>query len=342
MINRESRIAVVGAGAIGGITAALIRQGGYEVELVCKHPELAQTVRTRGVHVTGVRGDFWMPLPAVAAIEELTGKKDCILLATKATAVEEAARRLIPFLKDDTLIVSLQNGICEPAIAEILGRDRVIGCVVGWGATLHAPDEWEMTSTGEFVIGRIDGRPAAGLDPLREMMDRVLPTRLSEEIFAELYSKLIVNACITSLGALCGLTMGEMLASKKARSLFIAIMQEAIAVADALPIRVPSYGGKLDYYSFLKGTGWMDDLRRHLIIRAIGFKYRRLRSSSLQSLERGQSTEIDTLNGTLCREGKRLGIPTPVNDRVVEMIKEIEAGKRKISKDHFQDPAFGL
>ncbi|MDA8124654.1 MAG: 2-dehydropantoate 2-reductase [Deltaproteobacteria bacterium] len=341
MITKASRICVVGAGAIGGITAALIRRGGYDVELVCKHPELAQAVRTRGVHVTGARGDFWMPMPAVATSEELTEKPDVVFLATKATAMLEAAQRLLPSLKADSLVVSLQNGICEPALAELLGRERVIGCVVGWGATLRAPGELEMTSTGEFVIGPLDGRPAAGLEPLRSMMDLVLPTRLSGDIFSELYSKLIVNACITSLGALCGLTMGEMLASKKARSLFIAIMAEAIAVAKALSIRVPSYGGKLDYDGFLRGSGPLDHLRRHLIIRAIGFKYRRLRSSSLQSLERGQPTEIDFLNGYLSREGKRLGIPTPINDRVVEMIKEIEAGKRRIGRANFKDRAYG-
>jgi 2-dehydropantoate 2-reductase len=133
--------------------------------------------------------------------------------------------------------------------------------------------------------------------------------------------------------------MGEMLASRQARRLFIAIMAEAMAVARAIPLQVPAYGGKLDYDRFLEGTGPRADLKRHLLIRLIGFKYRRLRSSSLQSLERGQATEIDFLNGYLCREGKRLGIPTPVNDRVVAMIKEIEAGKRQIGPTHFQDPA---
>ena len=328
MIGRESRIAVIGAGAIGGIVAALVRKGGHDVEIVCKHPDLAQRIQSRGLHVTGAKGDFSVSMPAVAEIGEMQGTKDVVFLATKATAMLEAARRLQPLLGEESVVVSLQNGICEPALAEILGRGRVIGCVVGWGATMHAPGELEMTSTGEFVIGNIDGKPDPRLASLQGIMNAVLPTRISECILSELYSKLIVNACITSLGALCGLTMGEMLASKQARSLFIAVMREAIDVAEASNLSVAPYGGKLDYYRFLGPGGFIGDLRRHLVIRAIGFKYRRLTSSSLQSLQRGQKTEIDWLNGYICDEGRRLGVATPINDRIVEMIHEIEAGKR--------------
>ena len=82
-----------------------------------------------------------------------------MLLATKATECVDAARELLPFLRDDSILVSLQNGICEQALAEIVGRERVMGCVVGWGATMHGPGELEVTSDGEFVIGNIDGRP---------------------------------------------------------------------------------------------------------------------------------------------------------------------------------------
>ena len=338
MIGRESRIAVIGAGAIGGITAALLGKGGYDCEVVCKHPDLAERIKTDGLHVTGVRGDFRVTLPAFADIAQMEGPKDVVFLATKATAMLEAADRLKPLLNEDSIVVSLQNGLCERALAGVLGPGRVIGCVVGWGATMHAPGELEMASTGEFIIGNIEGKPDARLAPLGEIMNAVLPTRLSENIVSDLYSKLIVNACITSLGAVCGLNMGAMLASKKARNLFITVMREAIAIADGMNLRVPPYGGKLDYYAFLKGQGPLNDLRRHLVIRAIGFKYRRLKSSSLQSLERRQKTEIDYLNGYICSEGARLGIATPVNDRIVALIHEIEAGKRQISVENFLDP----
>jgi 2-dehydropantoate 2-reductase len=190
----------------------------------------------------------------------------------------------------------------------------------------------EVTSEGEFVVGRLDGSTDVRLEAVRDMLDAAAPTRISTNIMGELYSKLIVNSCINSLGVIAGVALGQLLAVRKIRKVFIAIMAEALAVADAMGLTVPpGGGGKLDYHCFLADCGWLGDLRRHLTIRLNGFKYRRIRSSSLQSLERGRKTEVDFLNGYICRQGRRHHVPTPVNDAVVAMIHEIEDGQRPIS-----------
>jgi len=340
MLGKNSSIVVVGAGAIGGVTAAFMRENGYNVEIVCKYPELVQTIAKRGIHITGVRGDMAVPMPAVASIRDLKGKKDVIFLATKATDMLAAAKELLPFMKTDSVLVSLQNGLCEDAIAAVIGRQRTIGCVVGWGGTMHAPGELEMTSTGEFIIGNIDHRPDDRLVPIKEMMDSVLPTIITENIIGHLYSKLIINSCITSLGALCGLYLGQMLAKMKVRRIFIEIMKEAVAVADAMKLTIEPYGGKLDYYRLTKNETLPVKLAAHGLIMVIGVKYRRLKSSSLQSLERGKPTEIDYLNGYICAQGERCGVNTPVNDEIVRMIKEIEKGNRPISYRNFNEGLF--
>ena len=122
-----------------------------------------------------------------------------------------------------------------------------------------------------------------------------------------------------------------MLAVKKVRNIFIELMREMMAVAEAMDITVePGGGGKIDYYRVLGDYGRIADLKRHLLIRVIGFKYRRIKSSSLQSLERGRKTEIDFLNGYVCDQGRRLGVPVPLNEDVVAVIKQIESGERKI------------
>jgi 2-dehydropantoate 2-reductase len=125
-----------------------------------------------------------------------------------------------------------------------------------------------------------------------------------------------------------------MLGRRDARSLFVAIMREAVTVADAIGLTVPAYGGKLDYYAFLRGSGPIAALRRSILLRLIGFKYRRLRSSSLQSLERGRKTEIDYFNGYIARRGKEKGVPTPVNSEILARVKEIESGARRISTEN--------
>ena len=332
MISKDATVVVIGAGAIGGITAAFIKKAGWDPILVCRHQKVADLSMSPGMHITGIKGDHTIAVKAVKNISDLSGHPDLIFIATKANDCLGAAHALVPFLKPDSMVVSLQNGICEDALAQVLGRERVIGCVVGWGATNRGPADLEATSEGEFVIGNIDHKPDSRLEPIKAMLDAVYPTRITDNIMGELYSKLIINACINSLGVIGGVKLGQLLANIKARNIFFELMREAMAVAEAMKINVaPAGGGKLDYYKLLEGKGIPADVKRYLTIRIIGFKYRKIKSSSWQSLERGRRTEIDYLNGYICEKGKTLGVPTPLNDAVRAMVLEIENRKRPMS-----------
>ena len=214
----KSRIAVIGAGAIGGITAALMAEKGYDVWLVCKHMEIADLANGRGLHVRGYCGEHTVPVHSVAAVEELKDSFDLCMIATKAYDMPECAKAMLPLLREDSLVVSMQNGICTDALAAIVGKERTVGCVIGWGATMHGPGELEMTSGGDFIIGRLVKGEHPRMEALRQALSAVVETRVSQDIYAELYSKLIVNSCITSLGAICGLHLGEML--KRRRTFF--------------------------------------------------------------------------------------------------------------------------
>jgi len=340
-MENDLKIAVIGAGAIGGVTAAFIKKAGWDPILVCKHADTLAQVKAPGLQVRGLKGAHTVPLRAVQTIADLPAGLDIVFHATKANDCVAVAEALLPCLKPESVVVSLQNGISEDALADVLGRERVVGCVVGWGATHTGAGQLEVTSEGEFVLGNIDHRPDDRLEIIRQMLAAVQPTRISDNIMGELYSKLMINACINSLGAITGVTLGELLAVRKIRSIFIALMQEALAVANAMGLRVePSTGGKLDYYQFLAGRGISKQIKRHLVIRIIGFKYRRIRSSSLQSLERGRPTEIDFLNGYICDRAAENGVSVPVNRAVVGMIKTIEAGKRPLSMENMTDPVF--
>ncbi len=340
MISKNAKIAVVGAGAIGGISAAFIKKAGWDPVLVCKHQKTVDLSASPGIHVSGTKGDHTVALTAVQHISDLSGPQDVVLLATKANDCQEAARALVPFLRSESLVVSLRNGICEDALAEIIGRERVIGCVVGWGATHRGPAELEATSEGEFVIGNIDHKPDDRLASIKQLLDAVYPTRISDNIMGELYAKLIINACINSLGVVGGVKLGQLLANQKARHLFFDLMHEAMSVAEAMQINVaPAGGGKLDYYKLLAGKGMPANLKRYLTIRIIGFKYRKIKSSSWQSLERGRRTEIDYLNGYICEKGNAFGVTTPLNDAVRTMVVEIENGKRPMSLKNLNELA---
>ena len=331
------RAVVIGGGAIGGITAAFLSRAGHDVTLVCKHCEIADMANGQGLHIKGVRGDHHIPVPAVTDISGLEGRFDLCLIATKAYDMPDCAAAILPYLNDGALVLSMQNGICTDALAEKVGVSRTVGCVVGFGATMEGPGELVMTSTGEFVIGLTDRSHPALLDQLKDMLSDVVPARISDDIFAELYSKLIVNSCITSLGAVCGLRLGEMMRDRRARSIFLAIIGEAVKVAEAMDLTIPPYGGRLDYHALMRGSRPLDDLRRHLTIRVVGLKYHNLKSSSLQSLERGRPTEIEYFNGYIVKKGRENGVPCPINERMTEMVHEIERKERPITPDNLAD-----
>jgi 2-dehydropantoate 2-reductase len=337
MTAKGRKILVVGAGAIGGVTGALVSRAGHDVRILEKNPLAVERIRSSGLTVFTPRGNFSVSPPVFAEATEIPESVDVILLATKATSLPGVVLDLKPLMKPGTVIVSLQNGLCEEVIAGAVGRDAVIGCVVGWGATLHEPGVAEMTSKGDFILGRLDGRTDEALLDVQEIRGAAAPAEISSNIMGHLYAKLIINSCITTLGAVCGLCLGEMLRLRKARNMFIGIARESMDVARAMDTRVEAVAG-LDFGSFVKGAGPLSGLKRHALIRLVGFKHKRLKSSSLQSLERGERTEIDFFNGFIAAKGRELGVKTPLNDFLTALVKDIETGERKIGPENFDDP----
>jgi 2-dehydropantoate 2-reductase len=340
MEKSDLKFLVIGAGAIGGITAAMLRKNGINVEIVCKYDDYAFRVSTQGINVSGVCGEFNIKLPAYASVSQVNDEKDVILLATKATDMIEATSSLGTIIKKDGYLISLQNGICEDELASVIGKNRVIGCVTGWGATMKSQGNLEMTSEGDFILGYTDKPVDDNLLSLAAILSSVVAVKTTDNIMGHLYSKLIINSCITSLGAICGLYLGKMLMKVKARRIFIAIVNEAVAVSDKMGIKIEVFGGKLDFKKFVGGRNYFSDLKRHLVLLVIGYKYRRLKSSALQSLERGKPTEIDYLNGYIVRNAAKAGIEVPVNTFIVNMIHQIEQKRRDISVRNFNDPFF--
>ena len=335
-VKKPKTIAVVGAGAIGGITAACLQKSGLDVELVSKHQDTTDRINSIGLHVFGIRGDEMVRLKAVKDVSELSGKKDLVLLATKATECLQAARELLPFLHEDSRVVSLQNGICETGLAGILGEQRVVGCVVNWSASMFKPGELELTHEGDFLIGPVDSSESGKLEPIRAILQAVMPTRVSDNIMAELYAKLVFNASMNSPCVVSGLHLSPLLKQKSGRRILIGIMREAIAVADAAGIRIPL--GRLNYYKLLYPLNILGDIKRSLFLRVMSIPTKKIKLSSMQSIARGRKTEIDFLNGYISDLGRSHQVPTPLNDLMVSMVKEIENGTRSMTLDNLNTP----
>jgi 2-dehydropantoate 2-reductase len=340
MQNSDLKLLVIGAGAIGGITGALLKKNGTDVEIVCKYDDYASLVSDSGIEVSGVCGPLSVKIPAYASVNQVREKKDIILLATKSNDIIEIVPLIKSILKEDGYVISLMNGICEDDLASLIGQNRVIGCVTGWGATMEWQGKMMMTSKGDFILGYLNRVPDDFLLGLGKILSAVVPVKVTDNIIGHKYSKLIINSCITSLGAICGLYLGKMLQIKKVRRIFIEIIREAVDLGNAMNITIEVFGGRLDFTKFLKGNSIFSDLRRHILIMIIGYKYKRLKSSSLQSLERGRPAEIDYLNGYIVRNAAIFGVHVPVNTAVVNMVHQIEQKKREISVLNFDDALF--
>jgi 2-dehydropantoate 2-reductase len=340
MTVQKSNIAIIGTGAVGGITAAKLVKAGYNVEVACNSTLLADRIKTDGLHISDIHGTYRVPVPAVARAEEMESPKDMVFLATKANNMLAAGQEILHLLHKDTLVITMQNGMEQFAIADMVGIQRTFFCIVEWGATMLNPGEISMTSKGNFVLGTPGNRHDDRLDILEQILSHVAPVRVSKNIDGDLYAKLLINSCNASLGVISGLYLGDMLSIKKARNIFIEVVREGIAVADAMGIKVEKFGGKIDYYSFLRGNGFFPDIKRHILLRLIGYQRKQVMSSNLMSLKRGRPTEIDFLNGYISRHGKQYRIPTPVNDSIVQLVKEIETGIKQSTPLHFNDDYF--
>lgn len=320
---------MVGMGCIGGTVATIARTNGYDIEVVAHGEENAKLISEKGFAITGVKGDRMAKFVTYPDIDCVEGKYDIVMIATKYQQMPEIAEKSLRLLKDDSLVVSLQNGLCVETLAGIVGENRTVGCMIGFGATMVKKNLVNVTTSGEFYIGMPGENKNPKLDYLKDMFSCVYPTKIAEDINARLYSKLIINSCINALAGISGKTLGEILKNKTARATFLKIAREAMNVASKMGINVPKYGAVLDYRLLMLSESkiWNSICSAAVIV--VGKMNKNVKPSTLQALETGRKTEIDIMNGYISTLGKKYNVPTPVNDKLTEMIKQIESGERK-------------
>ena len=332
--NSKPRLLLMGCGSVGGVIAAGLIKAGRDLTLITHNDAISQAIQDHGLKLITPGGPLTVPATAHTDIASVAGPFDIVLLAMKATDVEQAVRDVKALISSTGYVVTLQNGVVEDRVGEILGRERVIGALVGWGATMHSPGVCEMTSRGELMIGELDGTLTPRVRQLKSLLDTATPTNISDNIYGALWSKLAINCVVTTLGAVTGQTLGTMLKRHRVRRLALAITSEVVDVAKAHHLQLEPVGGTLDIHRLYVpsedrfGGFRLGAVLQHAIILAVGIKFRRLRSSMLQSIERGRRPEIDFMNGYVGASGREVGVETPVNAALTTMVREIEAGVR--------------
>lgn len=327
-----ARYAIYGAGSLGTVLGAFITKNGGKIDLINRNKAHVALLNEKGAHITGTV-EMTVPVKAITP-DEMEGKYDVIILLTKQLHNKEVVTMLKDFLSDDGVIVTLQNGIPEPGIAEIVGENHTMGCAVEWGAALIEPGVCELTSEPDslsFHMGKMSGVSDAQVKTVKDLLELMCPVHEEPNLMGARWSKLLINATFSGLGTVVGGVFGDISEDKQGKQVAIRCMKECIDVGHAAGVTFAPVQGKnivgLFYY---KGN-----LKRAFgtaLLPIAMKKHRLIEPSMLQDLKKGKPCEIDAINGVVCDFGRKYGVPTPINDRIVEVIKKIQDGTLKADK----------
>ncbi len=323
------RIAIYGAGSLGTILGAFISKAGIEIELINRNKAHVEALKNNGAQVVGTL-QFRQPVVAYTP-DEMNGLYDIVFLMTKQQHNKEVVQKLNSYLAPDGVLVTFQNGLPEMQIAEILGEERVLGCTVAWGATMKEPGVCELTSEPDalsFSLGAISEKKSKHFAKVKDLLERMGTVDVEENFLGTRWSKLLINAAFSGMSAVLGCTFGEAAGPRDSRRVVQALIKECIDVCEAGGIRIEPVQGK-DIVKLLNYTNPIKKAFSFFIIPIAIRKHAKLKASMLQDIEKGKLTEVDAINGAVSEYGRKVGCPTPMNDRVVDIIHKIEKGELK-------------
>ncbi len=305
------KILVMGAGAVGCYYGGRLAQAGHEVTFVARGENL-RTLRSVGLTVASVHGDFHLPRVSAVELVEEASAYDLVLVCVKSYDTAQAAEALRRAVSPTTLILSLQNGVeNEDILAQTLKTTNVLGGMVYIGAELMSPGAVVHTFSGRLVFGERTGEPTLRAKRLEQIfLGAGLQAELSSDITATLWDKLMWNAAFNAVATLTGRTVGELLANPPTRQLIRDTMREVIAVAQAQGLNI--HASRADEHIESSQSPAMAAFA----------------TSMAQDFARGKRLEYDALNGAVVRTGQRHDVPTPLNQAFCALLGQLDRAKR--------------
>lgn len=307
------KVAVVGAGALGSAFAALLFESGTDVVLLSERKDHVELLISQGLQVSENAAESRIvKVPAAFDINECESV-DLAIVLVKSTQTARAAERILPILKPNSVVLSLQNGVGnEDIIIDVVGESRVIGGRTYVGSVSTGPGQISIGLVDKTtIIGEFDGSASPRIADISELFNRArIVTHTSANILGVIWDKLLVNVATGAISAITGLQYGELYQIPEISQIVFRAVDEAIEVADSIGVRLSIRDAEVIW----------NNARSRL---APDFK-----ASMLQSIEASQPTEIDVINGAVVRLGNRNAVPTPVNQALVAAVKGIEWRQR--------------
>ncbi len=307
------RIAIIGAGGVGGYFGGKLAQGGLDVVFIVRGATL-EALRTRGLRIDSIKGDFVIERPHATDDPAAVGKVDAVFVTVKAWQIEEAAAQITPMIGDDTMVIPLENGIDAPdQLAAILGREHVLGGLCGIVSFIAAPGHIRHAGADPFVMfGELDNRRTARVEKLRDECLRAgVQADIPSDIHHALWSKFVFIAPMSGIGAATRMPIGVWRSMPETRDLATRAIREIIALALARGV----------------------DLGGEAAVERTLARFDALNADATSSLQRdiidGKPSELDAQLGAAVRLGREAGVPTSVCEMLLALLLPQEQNARK-------------
>jgi 2-dehydropantoate 2-reductase len=325
------KTAVIGAGAIGSVIGGLLSKAGEDVTLIGRKPHVDAINQTRLI----LDGESGRIVIKVKAAENLDFKPDLALLTVKAQDVVSSVRKVQVFLSG-TQVVTMQNGVqSDDQVAGLLGKENIISGVVIFNGQFLEPGKASYSipfSKTALLIGEPFGNKGNRLQSLSALLNKAIATDISKDIRAAHWTKLLWNLQ-TAIPGVTGLSYQESYQYPQIRKLVIKLTKEGLKVIERAGIKTVDVPGfpleplkTMARVPLSTSSSMVKDKAKSLGKQPI-------LGSTLQSIKRGKSTEVDYLNGEIVNLGKKMGVPTPANSLMVELVHQVETTGKFLTVD---------
>ena len=321
-------ITIYGAGAIGGTVGAFMANAGEDVLFVDKAAEHVDAMNATGLRISGSKS---LKIPARAMLpERLKGPLGLVFLAVKSQDTEAALETIAPLAGPDTVVVSLQNGMNPPVIAKRLGAEQVVGAFVSFPADWQGPGHIEQGGFGNIWIGELDGRITARLARIQKLLSHSVNAHITDNIAGYLWSKQI-DCSLLFAQAVGDQTFADTFGDARYQPVLTALVGEGVGAALAAGVKLERFGA----FEPLKLRPRTPDEEHEAraVLNRFADQTRsqiKVRSGPWRDLAvRKRPTEVGPMVGWVIEEGRRRGVAMPLNEALVQQVKELERGTRQ-------------
>lgn len=319
---------LVGAGQVGGIVGGRLLRAGHDVLFCDVDREHVEAIRRTGLRVD-LPNDSFTVTPKIAFPEEVSGKFAWLLMAVRSESTQTVLDAMTPHLSADATVVSLQNGMNLPLIAERVGAERALGAVVRMRSIKAGPGHVLTHQQGYLYIGHIDGQRTARLEHLHALLNTAIPTKVADNMYGVMWSKLTFTS-MRMLSWIADEKMPVIWQSEANRRLFAEFITEIINVGAAA-------GARFEKLAEYDPNDFHPRLALAQRMATVGEMARTWKDEKETGggLKRGEKTEVDGIIGAVIREGERLGVPTPLCRKTLEVYLTVENRQRAIGMQNY-------